>query len=98
MLPLLLRGPSQPSQTPDAQDPQRLDLEILHTVYKSEAREIAKACQVTQQGGREEVSPTDWSLPPATERGPVLQGEWAGETLPHSSCEVAWGDEGVVGV
>lgn len=90
--PLLPLGPSQPSQTLDAQDtPEVTPRGSLHSLQIRSQRDSKSPSG--HLAGREQVSPTDWSLPPAMERGPVPQGEWAGETL----CEVVWEDGGGAG-
>lgn len=90
-LPFFLWGLPSPHRPLMLRTPQRLHLEVHCTVYKSEARDSKSPSG--HLAGREQVSPTDWSLPPAMERGPVPQGEWAGETL----CEVVWEDGGGAG-
>lgn len=80
LLLLLPLGPSQSSQTLDAQDTLEVTPRVsLHSLQIRSQRD--RKSHSGHPAGKEQVSSTDWSLPLAMERGPVLQGEWAGETL-----------------
>lgn len=71
--PLLLPGPSQSSQTPDAQDTLEVTPKVsLHSLQIRSQKDCKSPSG--HPAGKEQVSPMDWSLPLAMERGPVLQG------------------------